>query len=64
MTTDEIGEKPRQGIKTVKELKEAKLEDIDNPILRNIKKKIDKQTNEEKAFFSMLEEIEKDLYKK
>nr|BDF97681.1 replication-associated protein [Cressdnaviricota sp.] len=56
---DEIGERPSQGIKTVKELEEADIKDID-PHLYNIKHKIDDKKNEEEQFFNMLEEIEKD----
>lgn len=56
---DEIGERPTQGIKTVKELKEANIEDID-PHLYNVKCKIDDKTKEEEQFLNMLEEIEKD----
>lgn len=56
---DEIGERPRQGAKTVKELKEADINDID-PHLYNIKCKIDDKTKEEEQFLNMLEEIEKD----
>ena len=56
---DEIGERPRQGIKTVKELRETNIDDID-PHLYNIKCKIDDKKNEEDQFFNMLEEIEKD----
>lgn len=56
---DEIGERPTQGIKTVKELKEADIENID-PHLYNVKCKIDDKTKEEEQFLNMLEEIEKD----
>lgn len=56
---DEIGERPRQGIKTVKELEETDIKDID-PHLYNIKCKIDDKKNEEDQFFNMLDEIEKD----
>ena len=56
---DEIGERPTQGIKSVKELREANIDDID-PHLYNIKCKIDEKTNEEEQFMNMLEEIEKD----
>lgn len=59
---DEIGEKPTQGIKSVKELKEANIEDID-PHLYNIKCKIDDKAKEEEQFMNMLEEIEKDELK-
>lgn len=56
---DEIGERPRQGIKTVKELRETNIDDID-PHLYNVKCKIDDKKNEEDQFFNMLDEIEKD----
>ncbi len=59
---DEIGERPRQGIKTVKELRETNIDDID-PHLYNIKCKIDDKKNEEEQFLNMLEEIEKDELK-
>lgn len=59
---DEIGERPRQGIKTVKELRETNIDDID-PHLYNIKCKIDDKKNEEDQFFNMLDEIEKDELK-
>ena len=59
---DEIGERPTQGIKSVKELKEANIEEID-PHLYNVKCKIDDKTNEEDIFNNMLEEIEKDELK-
>lgn len=59
---DEIGERPTQGIKTVKELKEANINDID-PHLYNVKCKIDDKAKEEEQFFNMLDEIEKDELK-
>lgn len=59
---DEIGERPKQGIKTVKELKETNIDDID-PHLYNIKKRIDEEENEKNTFFNMLEEIENENLK-
>lgn len=59
---DEIGERPTQGIKSVKELKEANINDID-PHLYNIKCKIDDKAKDEEQFMNMLEEIEKDELK-
>lgn len=59
---DEIGERPTQGIKSIKELKETNINDV-SPMLYNIKEKIDNKTNEEDIFNNMLEEIEKDELK-
>lgn len=59
---DEIGERPRQGTKTIKELKEANINDID-PHLYNVKKRIDEEENEKNTFFNMLDEIENENLK-
>lgn len=59
---DEIGERPRQGAKTVKELRESDINDID-PHLYNIKRKIDDKANEEEQFMNMLDEIAADNLK-
>nr|WGN90623.1 replication associated protein [Banfec virus 1] len=54
---DEIGERPRQGAKTFKEIHEMKIEDVD-PHLYRIKKDIDEDYNKEDMFNNMLSEIE------
>nr|QRV62037.1 replication-associated protein [ssDNA virus sp.] len=60
--TDEWGEKPHQGLKTVKELKEMNIEEVP-PQYYRIKKEIDAEQNDENNFFEMLDEIEKDELK-
>lgn len=59
---DEIGELPHQGIMSVKELREANVDDV-NPHLYRIKKEIDAEKHDEEVFFNMLDEIEKDELK-
>lgn len=54
---DEIGEEPHQGIKSVRELREMNVDDVD-PHLYRIKKEIDEDKREEEGFFNMLAEIE------
>lgn len=53
---DELGEEPHQGIKSVRELREMNVDDVD-PHLYRIKKEIDEDKREEEGFFSMLKEI-------
>lgn len=60
--TDEWGEKPHQGLKTVKELKEMNIEEVP-PQYYRIKKEIEAEENDENNFFEMLDEIEKDELK-
>lgn len=60
--TYEYGEKPHQGVKTIKELKQADIDDIP-PQYYNIKERIDRKQKEETEFFEMLEEIENDNLK-
>lgn len=60
--TEEWGEKPHQGLKTVKELKEMNIEEVP-PQYYRIKKEIDAEKNDENNFFEMLDEIEKDELK-
>lgn len=60
--TDEWGEKPHQGLKTVKELKEMNIEEVP-PQYYRIKKEIDAEEQDESNFFEMLDEIEKDELK-
>lgn len=56
---DEIGNPPHQGSRTVKELHEANIEDIDGHLYK-IKKQIDEDYNRIDTFKTMLEEIEND----
>ncbi|UOK21036.1 replication associated protein [Chifec virus UA13_122] len=60
--TYEWGEKPHQGIKTIKEIKETPMDELP-PIYYNIKNKIEQKQRDEDVFFNMLEEIEKDELK-
>lgn len=60
--TYEYGEKPHQGVKTIKELKQADIDEIP-PQYYNIKERIDRKQKEENEFFEMLEEIENDNLK-
>ena len=60
--TTEWGEKPHQGLKTVKELKEMNIEEVP-PQYYRIKKEIDAEEQDESNFFEMLDEIEKDELK-
>lgn len=60
--TYEYGERPHQGAKTVKELKETDIEDIP-PQYYNIKERIDRKATEEQQFFEMLNEIKNDELK-
>ena len=60
--TEEWGEKPHQGLKTVKELKEMNIEEVP-PQYYRIKKEIDAEEQDESNFFEMLDEIEKDELK-
>lgn len=60
--TFEWGERPHQGLKTVKELKEMNADDIP-PQYYNIKTKIDQKKHDEDIFFEMLDEIERDELK-
>lgn len=60
--TDEWGEKPHQGVKTIKELQEMNIEDVP-PQYYNIKSKIDQKKHDEDIFFEMLDEIEHDELK-
>nr|UEE94588.1 replication-associated protein [Porcine associated circular DNA virus 6] len=57
--TFEYGERPHQGLKTVKELREMNAEDVP-PQYYNIKTKIDQKKHDEDVFFQMLDEIEHD----
>lgn len=56
---DEVGDEPHQGARTVKELREADIADID-PHLFRVKKQIDAEAHDLCTFMEMLEEIEKD----
>ena len=60
--TYEWGEKPHQGLKTIKELKEMDSDDVP-PQYYRIKKQIDAEAKDENDFFEMLDEIEKDELK-
>ena len=60
--TFEWGEKPHQGLKTVKELKQMNIEEIP-PQYYNIKMKLDQKQRDEEVFFNMLDEIEKNELK-
>lgn len=60
--TFEWGERPHQGLKTVKELKEMNIDEIP-PQYYNIKERIDRKTKDENDFFEMLDEIENDNLK-
>lgn len=56
---DEIGEEPHQGVRSVKELKEASIDCVD-PHLYRIKKQVDAEQRDLSTFMNMLEEIEQD----
>lgn len=56
------GEKPHQGLKTVKQLKEIDIEEVP-PQYYNIKNKIDREEQDKNNFFDMLEEIKNDELK-
>lgn len=60
--TFEWGERPHQGLKTVKELREMNADDVP-PQYYNIKTKIDQKKHDEDVFFQMLDEIEHDELK-
>ena len=60
--TYEWGEKPHQGLKTIKELKEMEIDDVP-PQYYRIKKEIDAEKKDENDFFEMLDEIEHDELK-
>ena len=60
--TFEWGEKPHQGLKTVKELRELNVDEIP-PQYYNIKMKLDQKRHDEEVFFNMLDEIENDNLK-
>ena len=60
--TFEWGERPHQGLKTVKELREMNADDVP-PQYYNIKTKIDQKKHDEDVFFQMLDEIENDELK-
>lgn len=60
---DEIGTEPRQGARTIKELREANIDDID-PHLFRVKKQIDAEAHDLEVFMGMLDEIEKDELKR
>lgn len=60
--TFEYGERPHQGLKTVKELREMNIDDVP-PQYYNIKTKIDQKQHDEEIFFNMLDEIERDELK-
>lgn len=55
--TMEWGERPHQGLKTVKELKEMDSDDVP-PQYYNVKQRISQQQHDEDVFFKMLDEIE------
>lgn len=60
--TFEWGERPHQGLKTVKELREMNADDVP-PQYYNIKTRIDQKKHDEDVFFQMLDEIEHDELK-
>lgn len=60
--TCEYGERPHQGLKTVKELKEMNIEEVP-PQYYRIKKEIDNEKQDEENFFEMLDEIKNDNLK-
>lgn len=60
--TFEYGERPHQGLKTVKELREMNADDVP-PQYYNIKTRIDQKKHDEDVFFQMLDEIEHDELK-
>lgn len=60
--TFEWGERPHQGLKTVKELREMNADEIP-PQYYNIKTKIDQKKHDEDVFFQMLDEIKHDELK-
>lgn len=60
--TDEWGERPHQGLKTVKELKAMDIEEVP-PQYYRIKKEIDAEKDDENNFLEMLNEIENDELK-
>ena len=59
---DEIGEIPHQGMRSVRELREANIDDVD-PHLYRIKQQLDDEKRDEETFFQMLREIKKDELK-
>lgn len=60
--TFEWGERPHQGLKTVKELREMNADEVP-PQYYNIKTRIDQKKHDEDVFFQMLDEIEHDELK-
>ena len=60
--SDEWGDKPHQGLKTIKELREMNIDEIP-PQYYRIKKDIDAEKQDENNFLEMLDEIEKDELK-
>lgn len=60
--TYEWGEKPHQGIKTIKELRETPKDEVP-PQYKRIKQEIDREEHDKEVFFEMLDEIEKDELK-
>lgn len=60
--TDEWGEKPHQGAKTVKQLREMNIDDVP-PNYYRIKKEIDAEEQDTNNFFDMLDEIKNDELK-
>lgn len=59
----EHGCRPSQGIRTVKELREASIDETPAHLYR-IKQEIDNKAREETSFFEMLDEIQNDALKK
>lgn len=57
--TEEWGERPHQGVKTVRELREMDMDDVP-PQYYNIKTKIDAEEKDKNEFFNMLKEIKED----
>lgn len=60
--TTEWGDRPHQGCKSIKQLKEMDSDDVP-PNYYRIKKEIDRNEKDKNDFFDMLEEIEKDELK-
>lgn len=60
--TEEWGERPHQGLKTVEELREMDANDVP-PQYYKIKKQIDEEEKAKNSFMNMLEEIENDELK-
>lgn len=60
--TEEFGEKPHQGLKTVAQLKEMDINEVP-PQYYRIKKEIDAEEQDENNFFEMLDEIKNDNLK-